>query len=88
MREGRERESAVGAHPHAGGVPLAPQYTQGRAGEVRNSVAGLAKTTRLLGYQPIIDFEEGLRQTVAFYRTQGDARPRKRKRARAIVAVA
>jgi len=70
------------------GVPLAPQYTQGRAGEVRNSVAGLAKTTRLLGYQPIIDFEEGLRQTVAFYRTQGDARPRKRKRARAIVAVA
>ena len=70
------------------GVPLAPHYTQGRAGEVRNSVAGLAKTTRLLGYQPIIDFEEGLRQTVAFYRTQGDARPRKRKRARAIVAVA
>ena len=70
------------------GVPLAPQYTQGRAGEVRNSVAGLAKTTRLLGYQPIIDFEEGLRQTVTFYRTQRDARPRKRKRARAIVAVA
>ena len=70
------------------GVPLAPQYTEGRAGEVRNSVAGLAKTTRLLGYQPIIDFEEGLRQTVAFYRTQGAARPRKRKRARAVVAVA
>ena len=68
------------------GVPLAPQYAQGRAGEVRNSVAGLAKTTRLLGYQPIIDFEEGLRQTVAFYRTQRDARPR--KRARAVVAVA
>jgi len=68
------------------GVPLAPHYTQGRAGEVRDSVADLAKTTRLLGYQPIVDFEDGLRQTVAFYRAQLAARPR--KRARVAVAAA
>ena len=68
------------------GISLAPQYAQGRAGEVRDSVAGLAKARRLLGYEPIIDFEEGLRQTVAFYRAQRDT-PR-HKRARAVVVAA
>ena len=68
------------------GVSLAPVYAQGRAGEVRNSVAELAKARRLLGYEPIVDFEEGLRHTVAFYRAQRDA-PR-RKRARAVVVAA
>jgi nucleoside-diphosphate-sugar epimerase len=66
------------------GIPLAPQYTQGRAGEVRDSVAALGKARRLLGYEPVVDFEEGLRQTVAFYRAQREAHPR--KRARAVVA--
>ena len=69
------------------GVPLAPLYAQGRAGEVRDSVAGLAKARRLLGYEPMVDFEEGLRQTVAFYRAQRDTPPR-RKRARAVVVAA
>jgi nucleoside-diphosphate-sugar epimerase len=68
------------------GVPLAPQYAQGRAGEVRDSVAELTKARRLMGYEPIVDFEEGLRQTIAFYRARRDA-PR-RKRARAVVVAA
>jgi UDP-glucose 4-epimerase len=68
------------------GVPLAPLYAQGRAGEVRDSVAELAKARRLMGYEPIVDFEEGLRQTIAFYRARRDA-PR-RKRARAVVVAA
>ena len=68
------------------GVPLAPVYTQGRAGEVRDSVADLARAGRLLGYAPIVDFEEGLRQTIAFYRARRDAA--RRKRARAVVVVA
>lgn len=68
------------------GVPLAPLYAQGRAGEVRDSVAELAKARRLMGYEPIVDFEEGLRQTIAFYRAPRDA-PR-RKRARAVVVAA
>jgi len=70
------------------GVPLAPLYTEGRAGEVRDSVAGLAKARRLVGYEPVVDFEEGLRQTVAFYRAQRAGQPRKRARARAVVAAA
>ena len=68
------------------GVPLAPVYTQGRAGEVRDSVAELARARRLLGYEPIVDFEEGLRQTIAFYRARRDAA--RRKRARAVVVAA
>ena len=68
------------------GVPLVPVYTQGRAGEVRDSVAALAKARRLLGYEPIVDFEEGLRQTIAFYRTGRETQPR--KRARTVVAAA
>ena len=68
------------------GVPLAPVHTQGRAGEVRDSVAELTRAGRLLGYAPIVDFEEGLRQTIAFYRARRDAA--RRKRARAVVVVA
>ena len=68
------------------GVPLAPVHTQGRAGEVRDSVAELARAGRLLGYAPIVDFEEGLRQTIDFYRARRDAA--RRKRARAVVVVA
>ncbi len=68
------------------GVPLVPVYTQGRAGEVRDSVAALAKARRLVGYEPIVDFEEGLRQTIAFYRTGRETQPR--KRARTVVAAA
>ncbi len=68
------------------GVPLAPVYTQGRAGEVRDSVAELARAGRLLGYAPIVDFEEGLRQTIDFYRARRDAA--RRKRARAVVVAA
>ena len=68
------------------GVPLAPVYTEGRAGEVRDSVAELARAGRLLGYAPIVDFEEGLRQTIDFYRARRDAA--RRKRARAVVVVA
>ena len=68
------------------GVPLAPLYAQGRAGEVRDSVAELAKARRLMGYEPVVDFEEGLRQTIAFYRARRDAV--RRKRARAVVVAA
>jgi len=68
------------------GVPLAPLHAQGRAGEVRDSVAELAKARRLMGYEPVVDFEDGLRQTIGFYRARRDA-PR-RKRARAVVVAA
>jgi UDP-N-acetylglucosamine 4-epimerase len=68
------------------GVPFAPLYAQGRAGEVRDSVAELAKARRLMGYEPTVDFAAGLRQTIAFYRARRDAPRRKRARAAVVAA--
>jgi len=61
------------------GAPVLPRHEQGRPGEVRNSLASIDKARELVGYEPVIDFEEGLRQTVAYYR----AHRRERRRVRA-----
>jgi UDP-glucose 4-epimerase len=68
------------------GISLLPSYVQGRAGEVRNSLAAIDKARQLVGYEPLVEFDEGLRQTIAFYRAQRAIRPR--RRARAVVAAA
>ena len=52
------------------GVPVAPVHMAERAGDVRHSVADISKARRLLGYEPSVDLEEGLRRTVDWYRTQ------------------
>jgi nucleoside-diphosphate-sugar epimerase len=46
-----------------------PAYAETRAGDVKDSQADIAKARRLLGYQPTVSFEEGLRRTVEWYRT-------------------
>src|SRR5213593_3744317 len=58
------------------GVDLEPVYVQGRAGEVRDSLASIDKARDLIGYQPVVSFEEGLRRTVAHYRLAGVGRRR------------
>jgi nucleoside-diphosphate-sugar epimerase len=50
-----------------GGVD--PVYSPARAGDVRDSQADIDKARRLLGYEPHISFEEGLKRTVDWYRT-------------------
>jgi nucleoside-diphosphate-sugar epimerase len=50
-----------------GGVE--PTYVEVRAGDVRDSQADISRARRILGYEPIVSFEEGLRRTVAWYRT-------------------
>jgi len=35
---------------------------------VRDSQASIEKAVRLLGYAPIVPFDEGLRRTVAWFR--------------------
>ena len=44
-----------------------PQYGPGRQGDVLHSLASIKKAKQFLGYTPIIDFEEGLRQTIDWY---------------------
>jgi nucleoside-diphosphate-sugar epimerase len=49
-------------------VDLAPIYAAGRPGEVRESLATIRKAKELIGYDPVVDFEEGLRRTVDSFR--------------------
>jgi nucleoside-diphosphate-sugar epimerase len=51
------------------GATVQPQYAGGRAGDVRDSLADLSLAKELLGYKPIVPFEEGLRMTVEWYRS-------------------
>jgi nucleoside-diphosphate-sugar epimerase len=56
------------------GGTLEPEYTETRSGDVKDSQADITKAQRLLGYQPIVSFEEGLKRTLEWYRTATPAR--------------
>jgi len=51
------------------GAAVEPVFAEARAGDVRDSQADISKAKRLLGYEPVVPFEEGLAQTIAWYRT-------------------
>src|SRR5688572_3490031 len=50
------------------GGTVSPIYAEGRKGDVRDSQADITKARDLLGYEPIVSFEEGLKKTVDWYR--------------------
>lgn len=52
------------------GYPGQVKYGPSRSGDVKHSLADLARSEKHLGYTPKIDFEEGLRRTVEWYRGQ------------------
>lgn len=45
-----------------------PDYAPPRAGDIRDSLADISLVSKLLGYKPGVDFREGLRRTVDWYR--------------------
>jgi nucleoside-diphosphate-sugar epimerase len=47
---------------------IEPIYADPRPGDVKDSQADISKAGRILGYQPIVSFEDGLAKTVAWYR--------------------
>ncbi|UCF05323.1 MAG: SDR family oxidoreductase [bacterium] len=53
------------------GSDVTPIYTDPRPGDVRHSQADIASAAELLGYRTTVPFEEGLAQTVAWYRSIG-----------------
>jgi nucleoside-diphosphate-sugar epimerase len=53
------------------GGTLEPIYGESRQGDVRDSQADIRKAKALLGYEPIVSFEEGLARTITWYRTAG-----------------
>jgi UDP-N-acetylglucosamine/UDP-N-acetyl-alpha-D-glucosaminouronate 4-epimerase len=52
------------------GRTVNPSYGPPRAGDVRDSQADISRARQLLGYEPLVLFEEGLRRTVDWYRAQ------------------
>jgi UDP-glucose 4-epimerase len=52
------------------GVDLPARYAPERSGDVRHSQADMRLARRDLGFEPAIDFEEGLRRTLEWYREQ------------------
>jgi nucleoside-diphosphate-sugar epimerase len=52
------------------GSHVTPTYAPARVGDVRDSQADISKARQLLGYEPLVALEEGLRRTVEWYRTQ------------------
>ncbi len=46
------------------GTNLEPEFLPAREGDVRHSQASLERIGSVLGYRPVVDFEEGLRRTL------------------------
>jgi UDP-glucose 4-epimerase len=49
---------------------VVPAYAATRAGDVKDSQADITRARDLLGYEPIVPFEEGLHRTLEWYREQ------------------
>lgn len=52
------------------GTGLKPIHTDERPGDIMHSRADITKARELLGFEPIVSFEEGLRRTVDWYRAR------------------
>ena len=50
------------------GYSVAAKHGPERAGDIKHSLADITLAEKCLGYHPTIDFEEGLKRTVAWYR--------------------
>ena len=46
-----------------------PAYVEIRRGDIRDSLADISQAAERLGYKPAVDFREGLRRTVDWYRS-------------------
>jgi UDP-glucose 4-epimerase len=50
-----------------------PIYGAERGGDIKHSLADISAAEKHLGYKPKVSFEQGLQQTVDWYRSQGKA---------------
>jgi UDP-glucose 4-epimerase len=51
------------------GVKVSPLHEPARVGDVRESLADITLARKYLKYEPEIDFEEGLRRSIEYYRS-------------------
>ncbi|MCA9177279.1 MAG: SDR family oxidoreductase [Planctomycetales bacterium] len=50
------------------GADIKPIFEDARVGDVRDSLADISSARELLGYEPQVDFQEGLERSFAYYR--------------------
>jgi nucleoside-diphosphate-sugar epimerase len=55
------------------GSDIEPIYREARRGDVKHSQADISKAEKLLGYRPTVDLEEGLRHTVAWFKSASNS---------------
>ncbi len=51
------------------GTNIEPSFADARVGDVRESLADISIARELLGYEPTVSFDEGLRQSIDYYRS-------------------
>jgi UDP-glucose 4-epimerase len=51
------------------GTDIQPRHEPARVGDVRESLADIAKARRLLGYEPPVTFRDGLLRSIEYYRS-------------------
>lgn len=50
------------------GKNITPEYTNPKRGDIKHSFAAIDAAERYLGYKPLVDFDEGLRMTINWYK--------------------
>jgi UDP-glucose 4-epimerase len=53
---------------HLLGKSVEPEFLPARTGDVRESLADITQARKLLGYEPQVRLEEGLKRTIQYYR--------------------
>ena len=48
------------------------RYAAERSGDVKHSLADISRAKECLGYEPLVDFSEGIERTVAWYKTAAE----------------
>ena len=56
------------------GVEREALHKEPRTGDIRDSQADISRARKLLGFEPAVTVEEGLRRTVEWQRTDGAQR--------------
>ncbi|MFB3845042.1 MAG: SDR family oxidoreductase [Candidatus Cloacimonadaceae bacterium] len=52
------------------GKQIEPKFAPERSGDVKHSLADISKAGKMLGYQPKVDFQTGIRKAVEFFTRQ------------------
>lgn len=55
------------------GTSVEPEFAAPRAGDVRESLADISAAREVLGYDPVVEFDEGLRRSIEYYQRRAAA---------------